>query len=130
MVLALVSTYPSEKINGTAGVWMRAVLAWQKRGWERGGRSPGKNLEAIRAVTEMVNGIILEMMEAMTLQGFQQWAEETGWSFWAQNMTPEEARGYRNTLALKLVEEGPDGEVGKAPFNVTQNRIGSIKSRL
>jgi hypothetical protein len=78
----------------------------------------------------MVNGIILEMMEAMTLQEFQQWAEETGWSFWAQIMTPEEARGYRNTLALTLAEEGPDGEVGKAPFNVTQNRIGSIKSRL
>ena len=77
-------------------------------------------------MTEMANGIILEMMEAMTLQEFQQWAEETGWSFWAQIMTPEEARGYRNTLALKLVEEGPDGEVGKAPFNVTQNRIGSI----
>ena len=34
--------------------------------------SPGKNLEAIRAVTEMVNFIILEMMEAMTLQEFQQ----------------------------------------------------------
>jgi hypothetical protein len=45
-------------------------------------------------------------------------------------MTPEEARGYRNTLSLKLVEKRPDGEVGKAPFNVTQNRIGSIKSRL
>jgi hypothetical protein len=26
----------------------------------------------------MVNGIILEMMEAMTLQEFQQWVEETG----------------------------------------------------
>jgi hypothetical protein len=39
------------------GVWMRAVLAWQKGGWEGGGRNPGKNLEAIRAVTEMVNGI-------------------------------------------------------------------------
>jgi hypothetical protein len=38
--------------------------------------------------------------------------------------------GYRNTVALKLVEEGPDGEAGKAPFNVTQNRIGSIRSRL
>jgi hypothetical protein len=45
-------------------------------------------------------------------------------------MTPEEARGYRNTLSLKLVEERPDGEVGKALFNVTQNRIGSIKSHL
>ena len=76
---------------------MRAVLVWQKGGWEGGGRSPGKNLEAIRAVTEMVNGIILEMMEAMTLQEFQQWAEETGWSFWAQIMTPEEARGYCST---------------------------------
>ena len=53
----------------------------------------------------MVNGIILEMMEAMTLQEFQQWAEETGWSFWAQIMTLEEARGYRNTLALRLVQE-------------------------
>jgi hypothetical protein len=79
----------------------------------------------------MVNGIILEMMmEAMTLQEFQQWAEETGWSFWAQILTPEEARAYCNTLALKLVEGGAGGEVGKAPFNVTQNRIGSIKSRL
>jgi hypothetical protein len=92
---------------------MRAVLAWQKGGWEGGGRSPCKNLEAIRAVTEMVNVIIFEMMEVMTLQEFQfqQWTEETGWSFWAQIMTPEEARGYRNTLALKLLEEGPDDEV-------------------
>jgi hypothetical protein len=71
-------------------------------------------------------------MEAMALQEFQQWTEETECSFWAQIMTPGEARGYRNTLAPKLVEEeeGPDGEVGKAPFNVTQHRIGSIKSRL
>ena len=51
--------------------------------WEGRGRSPGKNLEAIRAVTEMVNGIILEMMEAMALQELQQWVEETEWSFWA-----------------------------------------------
>jgi hypothetical protein len=29
----------------------------------------------------------------MTLQEFQQWVEETGWSFWAQIMMPEEARG-------------------------------------
>jgi hypothetical protein len=48
---------------------------------------------------------------------------EAGWCFWAQIMTPEEARGYRNTLSLRLVEEGPDGDV-------TQHRIGSIKSRL
>ena len=79
----------------------------------------------------MVNGIVLEMMEAMMLQEFQQWAEETGWGFWAQIYDAGGgARGYRNTLALKLVEERPGGEVGKAPFNVTQNRIGSIKSRL
>jgi hypothetical protein len=58
----------------------------------------------------MVNCIVLEMMEAMTLQEFQQWTEETGWSFWTQVVTPVEARGYRNTLALKLVQEGPDGE--------------------
>jgi hypothetical protein len=45
----------------------RALLtaAWRKA-------CGGHNLEAIRAVTEMVNGIILEMMEAMTLQEFQQ----------------------------------------------------------
>jgi hypothetical protein len=54
---------------------MRAVLIWQKGGWEGGGKSRGKNLEAIRAVTEMVNGVILEMMQAMTLQEFQQWVE-------------------------------------------------------
>jgi hypothetical protein len=64
----------------------------------------------------MVNGIILEMMEAMTLQEFQQWAGETGWSFWAQIMTPEEARGYRNTLALELVQEGPDDGGGESSF--------------
>jgi hypothetical protein len=45
-------------------------------------------------------------------------------------MTPEEARGYCNTPALKLVEEGPDGEVGNPLFNMTQHRIGSITSRL
>jgi hypothetical protein len=44
-------------------------------------RSLGKNLQAIRAVTGMVSGIILEIMEAMTLQEFQQWAEETGRAF-------------------------------------------------
>jgi hypothetical protein len=38
-----------------------------------------------------------------------------GGGVWAQIMTPEEARGYRNTLSLKLVKEGPDGEVGKLP---------------
>ena len=70
----------------------RALLtaAWRKA-------CGGHNLEAIRAVTEMVNSIILEIMQAMALREFQQWAEETGWSFWAQIMTPEEARGYCST---------------------------------
>jgi hypothetical protein len=63
----------------------------------------------------MVSGIILEMTEAIALQEFQQWAEEMGWSFWAQIMTPEEARGYRNTLALKLAEEGQMVRWGKLP---------------
>ena len=83
-------------------------------------------LEAIRAVTEMANGVILDVMEGMTLEEFTAWADETGWAFWSQILTVEEARVYPNTTALGLISEA---EVGKAPFNIRQHE-GTIRARL
>ena len=74
----------------------------------------------------MANGVILDVMEGMTLEEFTAWADETGWAFWSQILTVEEARVYPNTTALGLISEA---EVGKAPFNIRQHE-GTIRARL
>ena len=85
-----------------------------------GGTGPTSLLNAIRALTEMVNGVILGAMEQMTLAEFKQWTVEADWPFWSEVKTVAEARADPNTLALGLVVQTADDDVGRAPFHVAQ----------
>ena len=62
---------------------MRGPLAILTAAYRMGRRE--HNLNVIRAVTEMVNGVILSSFEAMTLAEFEAWASQSGWNFWVNN---------------------------------------------
>ena len=76
-------------------------------------------LEVIRAVVEMINGILLETFESMSFDEYTQWAERSGWNFWSKIKTVEEARDDPNTKALGLISEG----IGRVPFNEVRRAL-------
>ena len=113
----LLSALPGSKFKVVLGAPLALLTAAYR--WALGQHK----LEMIRAVTEMVNGVILATFEEMSLAEFEEWSKKSGWDFWAQIKTVDEAKVDRNTKALECIADTAGVQIGTAPVNLTQNTL-------